>query len=114
MIGARKSALNQAAEILDKQHKALLHGDLATLMTLAPELEQAFHRLRRDGAAADDIAPLMVAAARNAHLLKAAQAGVAQARGHLQSTRSPDLTTYDAHGRTAPGIPQSSRTLARR
>lgn len=114
MIGARKTTLDHVAEVLDAQHKALLSGDLAQLGTMAPLLEQAFNRLRRDGAAPESVAPLMIAAARNARLLQAAQSGVAQAREHLQSSRSPELTTYDAKGRSQLGVPATSRTLSRR
>lgn len=114
MIGARKSALTQAAEVLEVQYRALLGGDLTRLGHMAPDLEQAFNRLRRDGAAPHEVAPLMVAAARNARLIQAAQSGVAQARAHLSAARLPELTTYDAKGRSRAGIAQPSRTLSRR
>lgn len=114
MIGARKPVVAQVAEVLEQQHTALLAGDLTTLGAMAPQLEQAFERLRRERADAAEVAPLMMAAARNARLLQAAQSGVAQARAHLQAARSPNLTTYDAKGRSQAGIPQPSRTLSRR
>jgi len=114
MIGGRKSAVTQVAEVLELQHRSLLAGDLHRLGTLAPLLEQAFNRLRRERADPADMAPLMVAAGRNARLVQAAQSGVAQARAHLQAARSPALTTYDAKGQSHAGIPQPSRTLSRR
>ncbi len=114
MIGTRKPAHAVVADVLEMQYKALLQGDLARLATMATELAQAFNRLRRERALPNEVAPLMIAAARNARLLQAAQAGVAQARAHLQSAREPDLTTYDAKGRSQPGIAHPSRTLLRR
>lgn len=114
MIGLRKSATAQVSEVLALQYKALLAGDLTRLGTLAPLLEQAFTRLRRDKASADEIAPLMIAAARNARLVQAAQSGVAQARAHLSAERAPELTTYDARGQSRAGVAPSTRTLSRR
>ncbi|MBL4628208.1 MAG: recombinase family protein [Roseicyclus sp.] len=114
MIGLRKSASQQVTYLLETQHKALLGGDLDRLGRMAPELERGFERLRRDGATHEDLSRIKDAAARNARLLTAAQAGVAQARSHLQSSRSPELTTYDAQGRSHAGIPATSHTLARR
>lgn len=114
MMGLRKSAARCVSEIMDTQQKALLGGDLDVLGRMAPELERAFERLRRDGGTTAELASIKDTAARNARLLTAAQAGVAAARAHLQSSRSTELTTYDAYGRARVGVPAASRTLARR
>lgn len=114
MIGLGKSATTRVADLLDAQHKALLAGDLAILAKMAPALEAAFEKLRRAGGPTDGLASIKEAAARNARLLSAAQAGVSSARAHLSSSRTTPLTTYGADGRSQHSASTPSRTLARR
>ncbi|QXT39871.1 recombinase family protein [Gymnodinialimonas ceratoperidinii] len=114
MIGRRKPAVESLSELLQQQHDALLAGDLKTLGRMAPVLERAFERLRRDGGDVEDVKRIQSTAARNARLLLAAKSGIAAARGHLQSARSSELTTYNADGRPQKGLPKSSTTSLRR
>lgn len=114
MMGLRKTAVATVTEMLEIQSKALLNGDLDALGRMAPPLERAFAHLHREGAPKVQLAKIKEAAARNARLLLAAQAGVATARAHLQSSRSPQLTTYGADGRSQATTPAASRTFARR
>ncbi|WP_461428688.1 hypothetical protein [Gymnodinialimonas sp.] len=102
------------SDLLEAQHRALLSGDLDVLGRMAPELERAFERLRRERGAKDDVARIKAAAERNARLLMAAQAGVASARARLTSSRSPELTTYGANGKSQTDAAAVSRTFARR
>lgn len=110
----RKSAVSGVTDMLEAQHKALLSGDLDALGSMAEALERAFERLRREGGAKAVLTQIKDAAARNARLLSAAQAGVAAARAHLSSSRSTTLTTYGPDGRSQGGAASASRTLARR
>lgn len=114
MMGLRKTAVQVVSEILEAQYKALLGGDLDALSRMAPELEKAFDRLRREKGAKEDIARVKEASARNARLLLAAQAGVSSARASLTSARGAELTTYGAGGESLPGVPAPSRTTVRR
>lgn len=114
MMALRKSAVQGVEEVLEAQHRALLTGDLAALGTMSPTLKRAFDRLRREGGPKGALVQIKDAAARNARLLTAAQAGVATARAHLSSSRSTMLTTYGADGRSHAGSAPTSRTLARR
>lgn len=114
MMGLRKSAVQGVSDLLEVQHVALLSGDVEALGRMTPELERAFTRLRRDGGPKAEVVRIKESAARNARLVAAAQAGVAQARAHLQASRSTELTTYDAYGRSHQGVTAPSRTLARR
>ncbi len=114
MIGARKPASDVVASLLEVQRTALLAGDLKRLDKMAKELPQAFARLERDGGNQPALEQIRAAAARNARLLTAAQAGVAAARGHLSASRAPGLTTYDAQGRSQASQASQSRDLARR
>jgi hypothetical protein len=114
MIGRRKPAADTVSELLQQQHDALLTGDLKILGRMAPVLERAFERLRRDGGGMEDVARIRSVAARNARLLLAARSGIAAARGHLQSARSSELTTYGADGRSQKTLPTSATTSLRR
>lgn len=114
MMGLRKSAVQTVTEMLSAQHAALLSGDLDVLGRMAPELERAFERLRRERATKNEVARIKEDAARNARLLMAAQAGVSSARARLTSSRSAELTTYGADGRSQAGAAATSRTFARR
>lgn len=114
MIGVRKSAVALVDGLLAEQHVALLAGDLDGLSRMSPALEKALIRLRRDGAAAGDIARLQSRAARNARLLQAARTGLSQARQHLERGTGAELTTYGADGRSRSGLMAPTRTLARR
>lgn len=114
MMGLRKPAAQSVTEMLSAQHVALLAGDLDVLGRMAPELERVFDQLRRERATKDEVTRIKDAAARNARLLMAAQAGVSSARARLTSSRSAELTTYGADGRSQTGTPATSRTFARR
>ncbi|WP_341863027.1 hypothetical protein [Gymnodinialimonas sp. 57CJ19] len=114
MIGLRKNAAKTVADMLDQQHHALLAGDLDALGKMAPKLSRAFERLRREGGDLEVVTGIQGAAARNARLLMAAQAGVATARAHLQSARSSQLTTYGADGQSQKGAPAPSGSVVRR
>ncbi len=114
MIGASNAATANVVMLLDAQHKALLAGDLTTLGKMEDDLQQAFKRLERDGGPHEVLSQIKEAAARNARLVIAAQAGVAQVQALLSSARSPDLTTYDAQGRARVSAASQSRDLARR
>lgn len=114
MMGLRKPAVRTILDMLDAQHQALLSGNLEVLGQMAPDLERAFERLGREGGSKAEVTLIKECAVRNARLMTAAQAGVATARAHLQSSRSTHLTTYDAHGRSHAGASTQSRTLARR
>ncbi|OAN69218.1 hypothetical protein A8B78_05070 [Jannaschia sp. EhC01] len=114
MMGLRKPASKYVTELLEAQHNALLRGDLDVLGRMAPELERAFTRLGQERGAIDTMEQIKRAAARNARLLKAAQAGVSSARARLTASRSPELTTYGADGQSKTGAPATGRTFARR
>lgn len=114
MIGLRKPTADIVADLLEEQHKALLAGDLDRLGKMAGALQTAFTRLEKDGGEATALARIKEAAARNARLLTAAQAGVAAARGHLSSARTPGLTTYNAQGQSQATAAGQTRDLARR
>lgn len=114
MMGLRKPAAKCVADLLDAQHRALLDGNLDALGRMAPEMERAVARLRRERGAKDDLAQIKTAAVRNARLLKAAQAGVSSARARLTASRSTELTTYGANGKSQADAPASNRTFARR
>lgn len=114
MIGLRKRATAAVTDLLEAQHKALLVGDLEALGKMTAALEKAFASLGKEGGDRAALAQIKDAAARNARLLTAAQAGIAAARGHLSKGRSPGLTTYDASGRTQASAASHSRDLARR
>ena len=113
MIGSRGTAVAALEDLLARQHRALLAGDLTSLEGMDTALERAFGRLGRDGADRDALRRLRTSAARNADLIRAAQAGVAQARASLRAARSVPLSTYDASGRARPTAPAPSRLLAR-
>lgn len=114
MMGLRKPATQCVTDLLEVQHKALLAGDLDVLGRMAPELERAFARLRRDRGTKKDVSHIKSAAERNARLLMAAQAGVASARARLTSSRSTELTTYGADGQSQAIAATANRTFARR
>ncbi|WP_224816469.1 hypothetical protein [Hasllibacter sp. MH4015] len=114
MFGLRKPAANVIRSILETQHTALLAGDFARLEPLAAQLEQAFARLRQDGASAGELTAIKAMSARNATLLRAAQTGVARARDQLGSVRAPVLNTYDASGQSRANGEAPGKTLARR
>lgn len=114
MIRLRKAAGRCVLDLLEAQHEALLCGNLKVLGDMAPELERAFARLGRERAQKVELSNIKECAARNARLLSAAQAGISQARAHLDRSRGAALTTYDAQGRSHAGLAAVSRTLARR
>lgn len=114
MIGLRKTAVQHLTELLEAQRQALLSGDLERLGRMAPDLEKAFARLGREKGPQAKIAEIKDAAARNARLLLAAQAGVSSARASLTSSRATELTTYGADGQSQIGYPSASRTIVRR
>lgn len=114
MMGLRKPAAKQILGMLAAQHEALLGGDLDVLGRMAPELEHVFARLRRERGSKEELVQIKTAAARNARLLMAAQAGVASARARLSASRSTQLTTYGANGKSQTDTSAASRTIARR
>ena len=114
MIGLRKSATASAMDLLEAQHKALLEGDFDQLRRLADALQTAFLQMGKSGGDKVTLMRIKEAAARNARLLTAAQAGVAVAQQHLDTARSPDLTTYNSEGQSQANIVPHSRDLIRR
>jgi hypothetical protein len=114
MMGGRSRTSTQVMDLLEAQRTALLEGDLDRLGKMEAELSKAFVRLNRDGGKLSALEQIKAGAARNAQLLVSAQAGVAAARAHLSAARAPDLTTYDAQGRSQATTPSNSRELARR
>jgi hypothetical protein len=91
---------NALEALLDMTRDAALAGDLATLATLAPQVEALTAGLPR--ADPQTARRLLAKADRNAQLLQAASRGLRAALGRLaEITAGPTLTTYDAQGRRA-------------
>ncbi|MBF9042633.1 hypothetical protein HKCCE4037_04805 [Rhodobacterales bacterium HKCCE4037] len=114
MIGTRKSAQDTISELLKAQTSALLSGDFTQLSKIEGPLGRAFDRLRTESASAQVLADIKQRAQRNAVLLQAAQAGVAQAREQIGSRHRATLNVYDATGKTHATRPGDSRLLSRR
>lgn len=87
------------ARLLDQQRAALLQGDVATLAKLPERLDQAMRRLARARVDPVALADLAQIAARNAHLVLSARAGLARATHDRAPVTA--LTTYNAQGRKA-------------
>lgn len=114
MIGLARSAVEVAGALLDAQRRALVEGDFAALVRLAPELERAFLRLSGQSGDVAGLGALRDAASRNAVLLRAAERGLAQARQMIGPKQRATLSTYDARGGLQSAAPGAGRTLARR
>lgn len=99
-------------DLLDRAHRALLTGDLASLAALGPQVEAlAGSPGRLDRAQAEVIRHK---ALRNAQLLQAAMRGLRAAQTRFADiTAGPSLSIYDARGQRA-ALPAHPPTLGRR
>ncbi|MHC0051956.1 hypothetical protein [Actibacterium sp. D379-3] len=104
-------------DLLEREHEALLGGQLDQIARLADEKErlQAQLAVGADRAHLSDLGGLQRMAGRNADLLNAVRRGLETARARLMQIRDggPQLNTYDRLGqRSSLGAPR--KTLERR
>lgn len=100
-------------KLLQRQHEALLTGDIGLLAKMPEHLERAISDATRDQPSAEALERITQLAAHNARLLKAAQAGIAQTAALNGKRGGASLTTYTATGQPA-DTPRDGRILARR
>jgi hypothetical protein len=99
--------------LLDRQRRALLAGDMASLDGMETQLERSMRRLLDARVPQRELARIREGAAQNARMLEAARAGVRAARGRVAARAGAPLTTYDATGQRQPdGL--SGTVLSRR
>lgn len=104
------------ATLLDQQRACLVQGDLGGALRLAPALDGLLAGLDRTGRQMADAPALRVVqekARRNAALISAARAGMADAQRAIRGAGRTDFAGYDAQGRMAP-IDAGRPTLERR
>lgn len=110
------SAVEQLEQLLATERQALRAGQLGDLVTLSEEKAQIADRLERDTTlTAPQLRQASAALEAQAHLIKAAQAGIRDVLTRLQAQKQAreSLTTYDRDGRGAKiGTPQGG-TLRR-
>lgn len=89
-------------DLLEREHAALLAGQLDTIARLAPERERLMGQLAdsAERASLPGLRALRVMAEHNEHLLAAARRGLEAARTRLAQLRNggPRLNTYDRQG----------------
>ena len=109
----RSRDLEALTGLLEEQRVALREGRLKDLAAMVPRMERAIGAVTacKDQTAREDLQRL---ASENATLLKAAQAGVAQAKALRTAAAEVRLSTYDATGRKSEQELDQGRTLARR
>lgn len=90
--------------LLEQPRSALLVGDVDQLAKLPETLEQIMRQLADHAADPTALAALAQMAARNARLVMSARQGLARAK--RDTAPATPLTTYDAQGRTAAGVPR--------
>jgi hypothetical protein len=98
--------------LLQEQRSALREGKFEVLSSLAARLEKVTGSEAREISSAD-AARLRRVASENANLIRAAMAGLADARKLRRGTRDAALSTYDASGRLSSQAPMG-QILSRR
>jgi flagellar biosynthesis/type III secretory pathway chaperone len=111
VTNANRTSLSLDA-LLQEQRTALREGRFEALASILQRLEQALISREPDHGITD-AARLRSMAAENARLLRAAMAGLAEARNLRQRARGTTLTTYDASGRLSSQV-HAGQTLSRR
>jgi hypothetical protein len=85
-------------QLLERQHKALLAGDIGVLAVMPEQLERAISDAIRDRPDIDGMRKITRLAEQNARLLKSAQQGLSVGAGLTSKRTATSLTTYDATG----------------
>ena len=96
----RKLPIDHLRIILEKEHDAIVAGDLELIARIGPEKERSVENLKKAKLSLDDLTQLRRLSGRNDELLTATRAGIDSALKKLRAIRDgqSQLQTYDRAG----------------